>query len=319
MAVSIAIVQRLPVLPVHALDRQELEVGVEVELLLPAVGVERLAEIALGVEQADADQRNAQVAGAFQVVAGQHTQAARVDRQALVQPELGREVGHRPRPQNRGVDRPPGIGVLEVLGQPAEGVVDSRVQCHLGRPPLELLGRQPLEELDRVVVDLPPEGGVQLAEERDDIGLPDPPEIAGQFTKLVDQWTLTDHDLPLRSSSRFQDTIGVSPGTHHGEGGGEAFRRATGLPLRTLVSLNRSGKPKTMPASNPMVQGQELPNAPFYNSLRGWVRCGSQPPYDQVRKKVSALRRGGGNPPNCPEKAVGFTHPTTPHPDKGTT
>ena len=157
--------ERLAVGAGHALDRQQLEVGVEIVLLLPAVGVERLAEVALGVQQADADQRDAQVAGALEVVAGQHAQAARVDRQALVQAELGREVRHRPGPQDRGVDRPPAIGVLEVLGQPAEGVVDPRVERHLRRPPLELVDRQPLEELDRIVVDLPPERGVQLAEQ----------------------------------------------------------------------------------------------------------------------------------------------------------
>ena len=106
------------------------------------------------------------------------------------------------------------------------GVVDSRVEGHLGRPAFELLGRQPLEKLDRVMIDLPPQGGVQLAEERDDVRLPDPPEIAGQFTELLDQLTLTDHDLPLWSGSRFQDTIDVSPETHQGEGGGEAFGRA---------------------------------------------------------------------------------------------
>ena len=48
--------ERLVVRAGDALDRQQVGVGVEVVLLLPAVGVERLAEVALGVEQADADQ-----------------------------------------------------------------------------------------------------------------------------------------------------------------------------------------------------------------------------------------------------------------------
>jgi hypothetical protein len=88
------------------LDRQQIGVGLDVALLLPALRVERLVEVALVVQDADADQRDAQVAGALEVVAGQHPQAAGVDRQALVQPELHREVGHRPRPQARRVDRP---------------------------------------------------------------------------------------------------------------------------------------------------------------------------------------------------------------------
>ena len=63
-----------------ALDGEQVGVGVQVKFLLPAVGVERLAKIALRIEEPDADQRDAEVAGALQVVAGQHAQAARVDR-----------------------------------------------------------------------------------------------------------------------------------------------------------------------------------------------------------------------------------------------
>ena len=91
--------ERLPVRTAHALDRQEVEIGVQVVLLLPPVGVERLTEVALGVKQADGDQGDPQVAGALQMIAGQHAQAARIDRQALVQPELGGEVRDRTSPR----------------------------------------------------------------------------------------------------------------------------------------------------------------------------------------------------------------------------
>ena len=93
-------------------------------------------------------------------------EAARIDRQALVQPELGREIGDRPRPQDRSARTAPHEScVLQVLGESAERVIDSRVERHLGRSPLELLDRQALEELDRVVIDLPPERRVQLAKQ----------------------------------------------------------------------------------------------------------------------------------------------------------
>ena len=71
--------------------------GVELgdALLLPAVGVEALAEVALGVEQPDADERHAEVGRRLQVVAGQHAEAAGVLRQGLGDAELGGEVGHR--------------------------------------------------------------------------------------------------------------------------------------------------------------------------------------------------------------------------------
>ena len=71
--------------------------------------IEALPEVALVVVEADADQRDAEVGGRLDVIAGQDAEAARVDRQRLVQPELGREVGDRPRPQHAGVALAPGV------------------------------------------------------------------------------------------------------------------------------------------------------------------------------------------------------------------
>ena len=62
-------------------------------LLLPAVGVEALAEVALGVQQADGDERHAEVRRRLEVVAGEHAEAAGVLRHGLADAELGREVG----------------------------------------------------------------------------------------------------------------------------------------------------------------------------------------------------------------------------------
>src|SRR5208283_4680276 len=122
-----------------------------------------------------------------------------------------REVCHRTRPQDRSVHRPPRIGVLEVFGQPPEGVVDSRVKRHVGRPTLKLFRRQPLEILDGIVIDLVPEVGVELSKERDDVGLPDPPQIAGQVSKFVYQLRLTHQVSPPENrGSRKPYTTGVS-------------------------------------------------------------------------------------------------------------
>ena len=46
-------------------------------------------EVALRVHEADADERHAEVAGLLAVVAGEHAETARVDRQRLMQRELG--------------------------------------------------------------------------------------------------------------------------------------------------------------------------------------------------------------------------------------
>ncbi len=86
-------------------QRHGVRVEVGVALLLPAVGRERLAEVAVAVEEADADERHAEVAGRLEVVAGEHAEAARVLREGLGDAELGREVGHR---AQRGARRGPG-------------------------------------------------------------------------------------------------------------------------------------------------------------------------------------------------------------------
>ena len=69
--------------------------GVEalVRLRLPAGIVDPLPEVAAAVEQADADERDAELGRRLQVVAGEHAEPARVDRQLWLDPELHREVG----------------------------------------------------------------------------------------------------------------------------------------------------------------------------------------------------------------------------------
>ena len=108
--------------------RQRHDVGVEqrVALLLPAVGVEALAEVAVPVEQADADEGHAEVARRLEVVAGQHAEAAGVLRDGLGDAELGREVGDQ-------VERAVALGL-----EPAVAVeVALQLAVHLAQEPLE--------------------------------------------------------------------------------------------------------------------------------------------------------------------------------------
>ena len=79
------------------LQGQAVRVVGRVPLGLPAVGRQRLGEVAVPVQQADPDQRHAQVAGGLQVVPGQDAQAAGVLRQRGGDAVLGREVGDRGR------------------------------------------------------------------------------------------------------------------------------------------------------------------------------------------------------------------------------
>ncbi len=81
------------------LDAPEREAGqvvIGVVVLLVAVGIDGLAEVTLAIQQADPDRRQGHVAGGLHVVAGEDTQAARVDAERLVEPVLGAEIGDRP-------------------------------------------------------------------------------------------------------------------------------------------------------------------------------------------------------------------------------
>src|SRR6058998_398704 len=76
---------RLVTRPDRAAERQPLEVHMAV---------------ALAVEEADADQRDAEVGGALQVIPGESAEAARVDRDRLVQRARGARRGRaRRRPR----------------------------------------------------------------------------------------------------------------------------------------------------------------------------------------------------------------------------
>ena len=63
-------------------------------MLLVAVGVDGLAEVAAAVEEAHGHEGQGHVGGGLAVVAGEHAEAARVDGQRLLQAVLGAEVGH---------------------------------------------------------------------------------------------------------------------------------------------------------------------------------------------------------------------------------
>ena len=74
-------------------QRQIEEIVLGIAFLLPAVDVEVLAEVAFAVHQAHADERHAQVRGRLEMIARQQAETAGVDRDALVDAELGGEIG----------------------------------------------------------------------------------------------------------------------------------------------------------------------------------------------------------------------------------
>ena len=77
----------------NELNRPGVEVIVFKCFLLPAGGIEVLPEIPLLVEKPDAHERKAQIAGGFQMIAGQHAQSAGKNGKALGNSELGGKIG----------------------------------------------------------------------------------------------------------------------------------------------------------------------------------------------------------------------------------
>lgn len=129
-------------------------------LLLPAVPRQGLPEVPVPVEQPDTDERNPQVTGRLQMIAGQDAEAAGVLGQRGRDPELGREVGDGGG-QFGGLLLVPAVPAhigLQLLGgrtQPAQEVL---VLGKLGQP----RGRHAPEQLNRVA--RPPPGVDRLEE-----------------------------------------------------------------------------------------------------------------------------------------------------------
>ena len=89
-----------------------------VDFLLPSIRGDALMKVSLRVHEADADERHAEVARFLAVIAGQDAEAARIDRQRLVQRELRGKVRHRSAAQVAAFVREPRVVRRPHLVQP---------------------------------------------------------------------------------------------------------------------------------------------------------------------------------------------------------
>src|SRR5262249_31315469 len=144
--------------------------------------LEPLAQVAFAVEEADGDEREAEVGGALQVIAGEDAEAARVDRQRLVDPELGAEVRDRPARAREGISD--GSRLSRQRARLAEGPLarlDRALEAlHVAGPERgrrDALRSEVAEERRGVAADDLPEVGVELGEELARLGLPGPREV----------------------------------------------------------------------------------------------------------------------------------------------
>ena len=157
-----------------------------VALFLPAVGRDVLVEVALGIHEADADERDAEVARLLAVVARQHAKTAGIDRQRLMQRELGGEVSNRLPRQVRQAVRPPRIVRRVRRVERRNGSIVEHEELRVVRRGFEPLARQHPEHAHRVVRGRAPCSVVETPEHRAPLGMPAPPEIGGQILETGD-------------------------------------------------------------------------------------------------------------------------------------
>ena len=186
-------------------DRQPVRVEQRVALQLPALTGELLAEVAVLVEQADPDQRDAEVAGGLEVVTGQDAEATGVLRQHRGDAELRGEVGDRPR-QRRVVGTRVGRLALEpavtaeVLLEVRVGHREATQEALVGGELLEPGGGHGPEGLDRVAPAVTPDLGVQGLEDVLRLRVPGPPEVGRQVPEEAKG--LRQHRSDCESSNR---------------------------------------------------------------------------------------------------------------------
>lgn len=163
-------------------QRQTVRVEGRIAFGLPAVGSQRLAEVARAVEQSDTDQRQSQVGGSLEVVAGQDSEPAGVVRQHLGDTELHREITDARRQSTS-------LGQLVLVPERAGEVV---VQIRLGGVQLgqeALIGREFLETRrcdgsqygHRVALEFGPQQWIDVLEQILRRRVPRPPEVCREL------------------------------------------------------------------------------------------------------------------------------------------
>jgi hypothetical protein len=147
--------------------------------VLVALAVDGLLEVALAIEEPDRDERQRHVARGLAVVAREDAEAAGIDRQRLVEAELGAEVRdelaflHR---RNAGALAHAVIAVVH--RQHAVVVVqERRVVRGLLEPALVHAAQDRL----RIVADRLPQHGIEAREELARRPVPAEPEVVGEL------------------------------------------------------------------------------------------------------------------------------------------
>ena len=164
-------------------DRRIGPVQLLVDLFLPPVEGDVLAEIALRIHESDADERHTEVAGFLAVIAGQDPEAAGVDRQRLMKCEFGGKVGDGSTADFRKLALDPRVVRRAGGVEPGAGAVVERQPFWIVERSINRFRRQQLQHAHGVVRGEPPEGVVETPKDIARVGIPAPPKIIGQLVE----------------------------------------------------------------------------------------------------------------------------------------
>ncbi len=156
-------------------DRHRIRVEIGVALLLPSVVRQALTEVAVAVEQTDADERKAEIARRLQVVAREHAETTRILGEGLADTELGREVADQTQGRRALQLEPPVVG--EGASELVIGVDEEAHEAGILGERLQALAVDRRDDCDRVSVRRLPEIGIHPAEEVPGLLVPRPAQV----------------------------------------------------------------------------------------------------------------------------------------------
>ncbi len=218
--------------------------------LLPPVGGDPLVKVPLRIKEADADQRDAEIAGLLAVVAGQDAEPAAVNRDRLVEGELGGEIGDQMLGLVGVPAGEPGVAGAHVLVEREQHRLVATQERRVGGGRQGALRAQLAEQLDRIVRGQCPEGTVEGFEQRAGFGVPAPPEVMRHLPEPAERGWQVGRALGRREwvvhRASFGKTIGRTLLYKWGKGKNRAnVEKVSGFrpePLRTPAGPGRAGE-----------------------------------------------------------------------------
>ena len=181
----------------HGFDRQVARILLAILGVLHAVAVHDLREVTLAVEQPDGDEIQPLVAGRLAVVAREHAEPTRVDREPVVEAVLGAEI----RDQGRIVDR----RRLHIGVEHAEHFGVARAEPGVGRRAVQGGLVEATQQQARIAARLRPERRVEFLEQRPGGAMPAEKQVVGEVREAREVLGNARGDLERQCLSHRQE------------------------------------------------------------------------------------------------------------------